>query len=241
MNPNDWSSKIILPKRDQPTKVDIRYPCPGLCRFACMVSFMVVSLGVYYGGTTLLGLERLDWAAPAWTGKHVGLVVAAILLAIMAGLLGFAFVMTIPVRSERLNHFYIVLWQFLANGSLIWVMAIGIAMSVSLGNEEAKAVVLHFGAERAIFHVVGTGSVVGLLLGVAFFLAPIIRLPFVAYLAFSATVTLLAARWHYSAYGIEGQAWIAAGLVTPVLLLIFTPSMIERDRRQRRIVTEQSS
>jgi len=241
MNTNDWSNKTIQPQRDKPPKVNIRYPCPGLCRFAGMVSFMVVSLGVYYGGTALLGLERLDWAVPAWTGKHVGLVVAAVLLAMLAGLLGFAFAMTVTVRSERWNHFYIVLWQFLANGSLIWVMAIGMAMSVSLGKEEAKTAVLRFGAERAMLHVVGTGSVIGLLLGVAFFLAPIIRLPFIAYLAFSETVLLLAARWHYSVYGIEGQAWIAAGLVTAILLLIFTPSMIERDRRQRRLVTEQSS
>jgi hypothetical protein len=159
----------------------------------------------------------------------------------LAGLLGFAYAMTIEVRSERLNHFYIVLWQFLANGSLIWVMAIGIAMSVSLGKEEAKAAVLHFGAERATLHVVGTGSVIGLLSGIAFFLAPIIRLPFVAYLAFSTTVSLLAARLHFSVYGMEGHSWIAAGLVTPILLLIFTPSMIERDRRQRRLVMEQSS
>lgn len=241
MNTNDWSNKTVLPTRDKPPKVDIRYPCPGLCRFVTMVSFMVVSLGVYYGGTALLGLERLDLAAPVWTGKLIGLVVTAVLLGMLASLLSFAYTMTIEVRSERLNHLYIVLWQFLANGSLVWLMAIGTAMSVSLGKNEAKAAVLHFGAERATLHVVGTGSVIGLLLGIAFFLAPIIRLPFVAYLAFSATVTLLAARWHYSTYGIEGQAWIAAGLAATILLLIFTPSMIERDRRQRRLVTEQSS
>lgn len=241
MNTNDWSNKTILPKRDKPPKVNIRYPCPGLCRFAGMVSFMTVGLGVYYGGTALLGLERLDWVAPVWTGKLIGLVLVAGLLGMLAALLGFAYTMTIEVRSELLNHLYIVLWQFLANGSLLWFMAIGTAMSVSLGKEAAKAAVLRFGAERATLHVVGTGSIIGLLLGVAFFLAPIIRLPFVAYLAFSATVTLLAAKWHYSVYGIEGHAWIAAGLATAILLLIFTPSMIERDRRQRRLVTEQSS
>ncbi len=206
-----------------------------------MVSFLIVGLGVYYGGTALLGLERLNWAAPVWTAKHVGLVAVSIIFGALAGLLGFAYTMTIEVRNERLNDLFIVLWQFLANGSMVWILAIGIAMSISLGKEEAKAAVLHFGAERATVHVVATGSVVGLLLGTAFFLAPIIRLPLIVYLAFSITVSLLAARWHFSTYGIEGQSWIVAGLVTPILLLILTPSMIERDRRQRRLVMEQSS
>lgn len=201
---------------------------------------LVVGLGIYYGGTALLGLEHLDWAAPVWTAKHVGLVAASILLGMLASVIGISYAMTIEVRNERLNDLFIVLWQFLANGFMLWIVTIGIAMSVSLGREEAKAAVLHFGAERATFHVAGTGSVVGLLLGAAFFLAPIIRLSFIRYLAFSATVSLLAARWHFYIYGIEGKSWIVAGLVIPILLLLFTPPWIERDRRQRRLVMEQS-
>ncbi|MFA4846549.1 MAG: hypothetical protein WC654_08425, partial [Patescibacteria group bacterium] len=241
MNTKDWGNKTISPTCDKPQKVHIQYPCPGLCRFSGMVSFLVVGLGLYYGGTALLGLERLDWAAPVWTAKHVVLVAASILLGALAGLIGFAYTMTIEVRNERLNDLFIVLWQFLANGSMLWIVVIGISMSVLLGREEAKAAVLHFGAERATIYVVGTGSIVGLLLGAAFFLAPIIRFPFIGYLAFSASVSLLAARWHFNIYGIEGKSWIVAGVVFPIILLIFTLSMIERDRRQRRLVMEQSS
>ncbi len=146
----DWQNKIIAPKRHKPPKVRIRYPCPALSRFSGMASFLVVGLGIYYGGTAFLGLEPLDWAAPVWTAKHVGLVAAGILLGALGGLLGFAFAMTIEVRNERLSDLFIVLWQFLANGGLVWVMAIGTAMSVSLGKEEAKAAVIHFGAERIL-------------------------------------------------------------------------------------------
>ncbi len=237
----DWQNKIIAPKRHKPPKVRIRYPCPALSRFSGMASFLVVGLGIYYGGTAFLGLEPLDWAAPVWTAKHVGLVAAGILLGALGGLLGFAFAMTIEVRNERLSDLFIVLWQFLANGGLVWVMAIGTAMSVSLGKEEAKAAVIHFGAERAFVHVVATGSVVGLLLGIAFLLALIIRLPFIGYLAFSVPVSLFAARWQLNTYGIDGKSWIVVGLVIPPLLLALTPPMITRDRRQRRLVMEQSS
>jgi hypothetical protein len=241
MNTKDWGNKTISPERDKPPKVHIRCPCPGLCRFSGFVSFLVVGLGIYYGGTALLGLERLDWAMPVWTTKHVVLVAVGILLGALAGVIGFGYAMTIEVCNERINDLFIVLWQFLVNGSMLWIVTIGITMSVSLGTEEAKVAVLLFGAERATFHVAGTGSIVGLLLGTAFFVAPIIRLSFIKYLAFSVTVSLLVARWHFYIYGIEGKSWIVAGLVIPFLLLLFTPSMIERDRRQLRLVMERLS
>jgi hypothetical protein len=236
-----WQQKTISPKLDKPPKMNIRYPSPGLCRFAGLTGFLAVGLGVYYGGTRLLGLEPLNMASPAWTVKHVVLVGAGILLGMLGSLLAFAFTMTIQVRNARLNDLYIILWQFLANGSLVWFMIIGVAMSISLGRQEAKDAVLHFGAERAIVHVIGTGVAVGLLLGAAFFLARVFRLPFIPYLAFAVTVALLAARWHFFTYGIEGKSWILAGLVVPILLLMTATPMIERDRRQRRLVMEQSS
>lgn len=205
-----------------------------------MVSFLIVGFGLYYGGTALLGLQQLDMAAPAWTPKHVGLVAAAMLLGCLAGFIGFAYAMTVEVRSERLNHLFIVLWHFLANGNIIWTITIGIAMSLTLGREEAKAAVLAFGAERATIYLVGIGSIVGLLQGAAYFAAPIIRLSFIAYFAFSLVITLSAARWHFSIYGIGGKWWVVAGVVIPGLLLLFTPLMIERDRRQRRLAMERS-
>jgi hypothetical protein len=236
----EWSNKTVSPKTERPPKIYIKYPCPGLCRFAGMVCFLVVSLGTFYGGTVLLHLEPLDWAAPVWTAKHFGLVVAGILLGSLAGLLGFAGALTIEVRQECLNDFFIVLWQFLANGSMFWIMAIGIAMSVSMGREEAKMAIMRLGAERAFASIAATGGVVGLLMGIAFFLAPITRLPLIGYLASSATISLLAARWHFHTYAIEGKSWVLVGLIIPIFLLIFTPAMIERDRRQRRLATEQS-
>ncbi len=237
---DEWGKKTISPTPERAPKVDIRYPCPGLCRLAGVISFMVSSLGVYYGGMALLGLEPLNWEAPAWTAKYVGLIATASLIGMLSSVSAFTYTMTIEVRSERLNDFFIILWQFLATGSMLWFFVIGIAMSISLGREGAKAAVLHFGAERATVHVIVTGSGLSSLLGLAFFLALTIRLPSIIYLAFSEAVSLFAARWHFLVYGIDGNSWIVAGLITPILLLVLTPSMIERDRRQRRLVIEQS-
>lgn len=240
MRTMDWRNKTISPDRDEPPKVNISYPCPGLCRLVGMASFLVVGLGVYYGGRMLLRLEPLDWIAPVWTAKHIGLVVAGILLGALAGLLGGAFALTIEVRSERLSDFLIIVWQFLAHGSMLWIVMIGIAMSMSLGKEQAQAAVLHFGAERATWHAAGTGCIVGLLSGVAFFITPGVRLSLIVYLVFSAAISLWAARWHFDTYGIEGKAWLVAGMVVPLLLLLFTLPMIQRDRGQRRLMMEQA-
>ncbi len=236
-----WQDQFIAPQRESPPNRRIRYPCPGLCRFAGMVSFIVVALGIYYGGTALFGLEPLNWNAPSWTAKHVGLVIAGIVFGLIAGLFGFGGAMTIKVRSERLNTLFITLWQFLAIGGMVWILVIGTAMSVSLGGEESREAIMLFGAERASLHVIATGCVLGLLMGFAFFIAPIIHLPVVGYLAFAVTTSLLAARWHYGVYDIAGTAWVVAGLITPTLVLVFAPSMIARDQQQRRLILEQLS
>lgn len=236
-----WQDQIIAPERKTPTSGRIRYPCPGLCRFAGMVSFLVVALGIYHGGMALFGLEPLDWDAPSWTAKHVGLVVAGSVFGLIAGLLGFGAAMTIEVRSDRLNSLFITLWQFLVGGGMVWLLVIGFAMSFSLGSEESREAVLLFGVQQAFLHVIATGCILGLLMGFAYFLAPIIRLPVVGYLAFAVTISLLAAKWHYGVYEIDGTAWVVAGLFTPALVLFIAPSMIARDQQQRRLILEQAS
>lgn len=238
MESKNWSNQVIYPNRDKPSKVDIRYPCPGVSRFLGMVSFLIVGLGIYNGGISLFNLKQLNWSAPVWTWQQLCLIVAACIFGIIAGFIGFGYGMTIKVRNEHLNDCLIILWQFLANGSIIWVTTIGIAMSLTLGKVEAKAMVLNFGIERATVYVLGTGSILGLLLGITFFVTKILRIPFILYLSFSIFISLLAARWHYQLYNIQGRGWVFAGIITIILLLFFTPSMIRRDQQQRKLIKE---
>jgi hypothetical protein len=135
---------------------------------------------------------------------------------------------------------FVVLWQFMANGGLVWLMVIGVAMSISLGQAEAKASVVAFGVELATIHVVSTGIVIGLLMGSVFLISPILRLPFIGYLAFSFTISLFAARWHFRMYRIPGPGWIPAGLVVPVAVLVIATVMIVRDHQQRRLMIERA-
>ena len=227
-------------KANQTHNVNISHPCPGLFRFSGFIGFLVVGIGTYYGGIELLGLEKLDWVDPAWTTKHVTVLAAGVILGLVAGLFCAMSAMTLEVKNECLSDFYIIIWQYFANGSLLWIMAMGIAMSISVGQEQAKAMVIQYGVDLATFHVAGTGSIVGILLGVCFFISPILRLPFVVYLIVAEIIALLAARWHFQSYGIDGISWIVSGAAFPILLLLLALPMIERDRRQRRLVTEES-
>jgi hypothetical protein len=205
-----------------------------------MIAFLIAGMGLYFGGRALLSLEPLDWAAPAWTAKHVGLLATSLLVGALAALFAAVLAMTVEVRNERLSDGFIVLWQFLANASMYWFGTMGTAMSIALGRDGTKRAVLNFGAELATVHVVGTGCIVGLLLGAIFFFGPSLRLPRIGYLILSASVAMLAARSHFEIYHIEGKGWIAAGVVFTLFLLFFTPVMIERDRRERRLMMEQS-
>ncbi len=235
-----WQDQIIAPERKTPPRRRIRYVCPGLCRFASMVSTLAVALGSYYGGVVLFGLEAFDWSAPSWTGKRVGLIIASAVLGLIAGLFGFGAAMTLEVRSERLNILLTTLWQFLAIGLMVWTVVIVFAMYFSLGTEETGEAVKLFGFERAIVHIFITGSIVGLLMGIAYLLALIIDVPVMGGFAFAAAISLMATRWHYAVYDIAGTGWIVAGLITSALVFLLAPTMIARDQEERRLILERT-
>src|SRR5262249_11691298 len=142
------------------------------------------------------------------------------------------------VPNEQLNDALIVLWQFFANTNMSWFVAISLTMSISMGREQAKASVVHYGAERATLFLVATGSALGFLTGVATLLGQQMRLPFIGYLAMSEILSLLAAHLHSSAFGMRGSSWVIPGLAVPIVVFLTTPSWIERDRRQRGLMTE---
>lgn len=233
-----WQQRTVAPTRKSPLKVDIRFPCPALSRAAGMVSFTAVGLGVFYGGTAKLGVAPINWMTPVWTGTHLALVGAGLVLGAIAGRIAFATAMLIPVKSEPLSDFLITEWQFAATTSMIWVMAIGFALSASLGRERAKALVVALGAERATSVVLAVGVCVGLAMGAAFFVAVVFRMSPAMYAVISCAIALPVARWELLHLGVTGWQWVAVGIVVPVVLLGVAPGMIERDQRQRRVIME---
>ena len=233
-----WNKRFLSPTRETPPKANIAYPCPALSRCAFMVASFTAALTIFYGGSAAFDLPHLDWAAPAWTAGHIALVAAGVIIGGLCGLLAFGAAMMIPVRSERLSDFYIVLWQFIANGSIVWIVTIGAAMSIQLGRHEARVAVINYGAEAAVYQALAVGSAGGGLMGLAYFLGGLLRLPPFLFLVFSCSLWSAAGYWHYRLYGIPGNSWIPVGLAMVVLLLIGAPAMIDRDRQQRRLAAE---
>lgn len=237
----EWGRRTVAPRSPALPRGHIRHPCPGVCRFTGWISFLAAGIGVYRGGLAAFGLPAMDWAAPHWTAGHIAIVVAAMLLGALAGLVGFAAGMAVSIPGERASDLCVVLWQFLANTTLVWIMVIGIAMSISAGKEEAKAAVLRFGAERAALQVGATGSVLGVLLGIFCFLSIVRRSSLASYLVPALAASLAAAWWHFGQYDLHGRAWIGAGMLLPLVVPFMALPMIERDRRQRRLIAEHIS
>jgi hypothetical protein len=236
---SDWQTRTVAPPRDAPPKVDIRNPSPGLCRPMGMILFLAAGFGCYYGGLSVLGLTPLNWAAPAWTGKHVLLVTVSMLLACIAGVIGQGAALLIDVSSDRANDFFITIWQFFANGTMLWLLIVGTAMSIALGREEAKDAVIRYGAEQSTLLVVGVGGVTSLFVALLHFATRVLRLPALIFLVTSLAAIFMAARWHLAIYGIHGNWWIGVGIVFLVLLIPSALSMMARDHQQRNIVREQ--
>ena len=72
-----------------PPKVDIQYPCPGLCRFTGFAAFCGVAFVTYRTASAWLGLVDMDWSAPHWTASRVLVVVSGVALASVGGIVDF--------------------------------------------------------------------------------------------------------------------------------------------------------
>lgn len=235
-----WQERTVAPTREEPPKVNISFPCPALSRAAFLAAFMAVGLGVFYGGGSWLGVAPIDWLAPVWTRTHILLVGAGLLLGAIVGLIATAAAMLVPVRSEPLSDFLITEWQFAVNTSMTWFMALGLAVSWSLGSDRAKLLIIQMGAEREAGLVIAVGCGVGLAMGVAFFAAVVFQWSPLVYMLLAGAIALPVARWELHRFGAVGWQWVAVGLGVPAILLLVAPGLIERDRRQRRVMIEDS-
>lgn len=237
-----WNKKVIAPAEEKAKGPQFLYSCPGLCRFFGALGSLTSGLVVFFGGIRLFGLKPLDLTSPDWTAGHIALLVAAIVVMWLASVQCFTLASTIQIRSELLDDFFNVLWQFLANGSMTWVIVLGVAISLALGREEAKALIQSSVTETSVVFVTLSvllpGICLGLLLGVPYFLAINNRFPFLLFITDAIIMPLGAAYLYFIYYGIDSWWWILPGIAFPLLLLIVAPPMIQRDRQQRRIILE---
>lgn len=233
-----WGRATIAPRGGPPPKHDIRFPCPGISRFLGLAAFFVVANVVYYAGSSYLQLAPLDASAAAWTGEHMVLVGVTLIAALIAGIMGSGAGLLIEVRNEMLNNFFIVLFQFASLNAVQWPVTVGVMMTATVGKEASMAAVLRHGIERATTEMILIGVLLGLWIGLIWFLMAWGKINRLFYFLLAVGPALLTARWNFQTYGIDGNLWTVAGLATTLLLPIVCRGGIERDRRQRQLLLE---
>lgn len=235
---SDWGTTTIGPKRDVPPKVKIHNPSPALCRLTAFTFVVGAGYGLYHTGQALLGLGPLNYAAPVWTAPHVVLVVVTLVLALIAGLLGFGLGSSVKTNDAQ-DEFWTCMWGFLVTGGLLWFTLVGGGMSLALGKEAAKAAVISAGPERATLHAIFVAASLSLLLGLGFVTAKRLYIQPGLYVIAALLGALVAARWHLGMYGVHGSWWIGVGTLYVLLVIPGARGQMARDQRERKIIQEQ--
>lgn len=194
---------------------------------------------VFYGGTTLLGLDSgFEHAERVWGWKEILVLGASLVIGFICGLLGFAAGSAIKVRSERNNHVLAVLWHYLANGLLIWLALFSLTMSKALGQAEAKALLERRGTGYSMLASLGMGAagslaVAGLLLLVGQ-MNPGSKPKLLVCLLLSWPVAAALSFLQFRLFGVATPLWLLLSAVFPLLLVPTAAMMVARDACQRR-------
>jgi hypothetical protein len=235
-----WNQRTFEPSRQPVQDLDqLRSVSLPLSRFFFMVASTVGGFLAFYGGTTLLGLGS-DFlrAEGAWGWKEILVLGASLVAVLFCGLLGLTAGARIKVCSERSHHVLSVLWHYLANGSLIWLVLLSLTLSKALGQTEAKALLARLGVGYSMLALLGTGvagslAVAILLLG-AGQLNPGTKPKFLVCLLLSWPVAAALGFLQFRLLGVITTLWLLPSAVFPLILIPTAAMMMARDDRQRR-------
>ena len=123
-----WQQHSLGPVEPPVSRPAARYASPAPMRFLAATGFFVAGILTWQLGTRLLGMPSDVWRQSAWDGRITTIAILSVILAILGGLAGAAIGLTIPVRSARANFILTVLWQYCANGSLLWVFMVSLVL-----------------------------------------------------------------------------------------------------------------
>src|SRR5690242_12246282 len=143
---NDWQQESLGPSVSvsaPPTPP--RYTSPPLLRMFGGIAFIGTGIAIWFGAARLFGIE---WTQPKWNAATIAVYVGSMVAALIAGLIGGTIAMTIPVRSRAMNFFISVTWQYMANGTAIWIMLLLMVTQKAIGRAGMQALVRSGGSGR---------------------------------------------------------------------------------------------
>jgi len=165
------------------------------------------------------------------------LLVVSLAVALIGGLIGAGFGVSINVRSERSNHILNALWHYLANGSLIWFFLLMLCLTKIYGKEGLE----RFADEIDMWHfsavTVGISTGGCLLIGAVLLLAGLLKENskprVIPCLTLSLPIAIAMGYAQFKLLAIDIKYWVFMGIMLPIALIPVSAYMMRRDREQR--------
>ena len=212
---------------------------PSLMSFCGSVGFLSFGLGFLYLGNSIFGLNLNLWAPSSWSdlgAKGIGLIVAALFLALIGMATGLRIGISIKVESETTDFVISSLWHYLANGFILWILIWIMYLTKTVGKESAGEFAESVGTLPWIclfaIPAVGFLLIAGLLLLIGL-LNERHKPMLLPCLILSVPIAMGMNYIQLHLFGIEGNAWIVMGIIMPIILIPFCTFMIMRDKFQR--------
>lgn len=216
-----------------------RTVCYGLMRMCGAFGF---GLGVALVLGIGLHVLHLNFSAKSiWelSRKEIVLEVMALILGLLGLVVGQAFGVAIPVRSDSLARNIDSLWHFGANSVIVWNVISTLVFSFAMGKEAARA----FRATHSMAEMIWLGMVLPVLVGwsIAFVLAlcvgmlPRVRSAGTAKLMMygsPAAVAFAFGAYEASKLGLDPR-WGVAMAVAPLFLIPASLSYMRKDEQRR--------
>jgi hypothetical protein len=233
---NKWQQESLgaaLPASTPPSR--LRYTSPPLVRMFAGIAFTAAGIGTWNIGSRLLGVE---WTQPKWGAASIMLYVGSMAAASIAGLIGVAAGMAVPVHGRRTNFILAVIWHYTANGTAIWIMLLVMVTQKTFGREGMKALVHRSDAQRIVWMTMAIGACGSLVIGVLLMLARTVRdsgkPKAVASIVIALPVAFAMSRAMTALLPEIGRLALFLTLALPLPLVFISAHFIQRDLRQRR-------
>ena len=237
-NQDDWRSQTVSPSRENPRPRVARYPSFAVFRLCGAVGFTSFGIVAFYAMRKALGLGPINYAHPSYSSDDWKVFSVAFLAAFGGMLTGVGTASNIEIRDDTKEQVISCMWHITANGALAYILTLGAEMSLVMGKEAAKAAVISYGPERAVLRLFLESLALGLVSGLLFAFGPRLRIPFALYGFVTVSLASGLAYLDNLAYDIHSWGVLGVGAFVMFATLILSPSMIARDREQRRLFLE---
>lgn len=219
---------------------------PALIRFFGFLGFMTFGLGAMEFGNKVFHIG-MDLCNPLflfrWEVKEIMLLGASLVFAFIGMFIGWGIGVNIKVRNPKVENIINILWHYGANGSVIWILYSLSILSLAVGKEGAKEILLTFGCSKLFWGMVGIGLIGSWLISLTVSLIGRMYSNEVGYLSsylLLVIVGLCMGTLQSVVFSIPLLYGAGIGFFFPFVLVLISTYTQKRDEQSRKMMSEKS-